>query len=82
MVDSSGHECSRGLSTIHHRSGSDDGVGLMLVQTPAEQGVLNIQGQLDAAVREDLDDWQKLFSKQFYNIFLRVGRIRNYKVQP
>ena len=30
---------------------------------------------------DDLDDWQKHFSKQFHHLFRRVGRIRNYKVQ-
>ena len=57
-------------------------LGLMLVQAPAGQGVHNIQKQVDAAEQgEDLDDWQNHFSKQFHNLFHKVGRIRNYKVQ-
>ena len=57
-------------------------LGLMLVQALVEQGVHNIQKQVEAAEQgEDLDDWQNHFSKQFYNLFYRVGRIRNYKFQ-
>ena len=42
----------------------------------------NFQKQGDTAAQgEDLDDWQKDFSKQFHHYFHRVGRIRNYKVQ-
>ena len=45
-------------------------LGLMLVHAPAEQRILNIQEQVDAAAQgEDLDDWQKHLSKQFYNFF-------------
>ena len=29
----------------------------------------------------ELDSWQSYFSKQFSNLFNRVGKIRNYKVQ-
>ena len=55
-------------------------LGLMLIQAPAEQGVQKIQKPVDAAaLGEDLDDWQKHFSKQFYNLFHRC--IRNYKVR-
>ena len=53
-------------------------LGLMLVQAPAEHGVHNVQKQGETAEQgEDLDDWQKHFSKQFQ----RVGRSHNYKVQ-
>ena len=31
--------------------------------------------------KDDLDDWQKHFSRQFHHLFRRVGRIRNYKLQ-
>ena len=55
---------------------------LMLVQAPAEHRVHNIQKQGETAEQEEvLDDWKKHFSKQFYHLFHRVGRIRNYKVQ-
>ena len=54
----------------------------MLVQTPAEQGVHNIQKKGDIMeMDEDLDDWQRHFSKQFNHLFHRVGLIRKYKVQ-
>ena len=47
-------------------------LGLMLVQALVEQGVHNIQKQVEAAEQgEDLDDWQNHFSKQFYNLFLQ-----------
>ena len=53
-------------------------LGLMLVQAPSEQGVHNMQPDGSTVeLDDDLDDWQKHFSKQFH----RVGRIRNYKVQ-
>ena len=29
----------------------------------------------------ELDSWQTYFSKQFSNLFNRVGKIRNYKLQ-
>ena len=57
-------------------------LGLMLVQAPSEQGVHNIQPDGSTLeLDDDLDDWQKHFSKQFHHGFCRVGRIRNYKVQ-
>ena len=41
-------------------------LGLMLVQAPAEHGVHKTQKQGETAAHGDhLDDWQKLFSKQF-----------------
>ena len=55
---------------------------LMLVQAPVEQGVLNIQGQSDIRnQKEDLDDWQIRFSRPIHNLFQRVARTGNYKVQ-
>ena len=45
-------------------------LGLMSVQAPSEQGVHNIQP--DGSILElddDLDDWQKHFSKQFHKLF-------------
>ena len=57
-------------------------LGLMLVQAPLEQGVPNIQQHGETVkLDEDLDDWQRHFSKQFHHLFCRVGRIPNYKVQ-
>ena len=56
-------------------------LGMKLIQAPAEERVLNIQGQLDTdAQGDDLDDWEKHFSKKFNNLFHRVGRICKYKV--
>ena len=53
----------------------------MLVQAPAEHGVHNVQKQGETAEQgEDLDDWQKHFSKPFH-LFHRVGLSHNYKVQ-
>ena len=57
-------------------------LGLMLVQAPSMQGVHSIQShESTAETDDDLNDWQKHFSKQFHHLFRRVGRIRNYKVQ-
>ena len=57
-------------------------LGLMLVQAPSEQGVHNIQQHGNTVEMDgDLDDWQRHFSKHFHQLFRRVGRIRNYKVQ-
>ena len=54
----------------------------MLVQAPSEQGVHSIQSNGSTVeTKDDVDDWQKHFSKQFQHLFRRVGRIRNYKVQ-
>ena len=56
--------------------------GLMLVQAPPEKGVYSIHSHGGTVeTDENLDDWQKLFSKQFHHLFRRVGHIRNYKVQ-
>ena len=57
-------------------------LGLMSVQAPSVQRVHSIQSHGSIVeTDDDLDDWQKHFSKQFYHLFRRVGRIRNYKVQ-
>ena len=57
-------------------------LGLMLVKAPSMQGVHSIKSHGSTAeTDDDLNDWQKHFSKQFHHLFRRVGRIRNYKVQ-
>ena len=60
-------------------------LGLQLVQRTPEQKVMSVQGEqprAETSSKEDsLDPWQTYFSKQFNNIFLRVGKIKNYKVQ-
>ena len=44
-----------------------------------------VQGEQPGAemsnVEESLDPWQTYFSRQFKNLFHRVGKIKNYKVQ-
>ena len=56
-------------------------LGLMLVQASSTEGVNSIHSKEGTvATDNDLDDWQKFFSKQFHHLFRRVGRIRNYKV--
>ena len=55
---------------------------LMLVQAQSAKGVHSIQShESTVETDDDLDDWQKHFSRQFHHLFRRVGRIRNYKVQ-
>ena len=58
-------------------------LGLMLVQAPTEQRVHKIYSQTESAeqTEDHLDDWQRHFGKHFYQLFYRVGRIRNYEVQ-
>ena len=58
-------------------------LGLQLVQqSPGEQIMSIGEGNQNALEPEgELDSWQTYFSKQFSNIFSRVGKIRNYKVQ-
>ena len=45
---------------------------------------MSVQGEQagpEATEEEDsLDPWQTYFSKQFNNLFNRVGKIKNYKV--
>ena len=57
-------------------------LGLQLVQqTPGDQIMSIGEGSHDALEPEgELDSWQTYFSKQFSNLFSRVGKIRNYKV--
>ena len=58
-------------------------LGLHLVQqSPGKQIMFIEEGNQDALEPEgELDSWQTCFSKQFSNLFSRVGKIRNYKVQ-
>ena len=59
-------------------------LGLQLVQqSPGEQIMSIEEGSKDALEPEgELDSWETYFSKQqFSNLFSRVGKIRNYKVQ-
>ena len=56
-------------------------LGLQLVQqSPGEQIMSIGEGNQDA-LEPELDSWQTYFSKQFSNLFSRVGKMRNYKVQ-
>ena len=59
-------------------------LGLQIVQRTPEEKVLSAQGEQpgDKAEGEEdsLDPWQTYFSKQFNNLFHRVGKIKNYKV--
>ena len=60
-------------------------LGLQIVQRTPEQKVMSVQGkQLGAETsseEDSLDPWQTYFSKQFDNLFHRVGKIKSYKVQ-
>ena len=59
-------------------------LGLQIVQKASEENVMSVQGEhFGAEVTEgedSLDPWQIYFSKQFNNLFNRVGKIKNYKV--
>ena len=59
-------------------------LGLQIVQKAPEENVMSVQGEqpgADATEEEDsLDPWQNYFSKQFKNLFNRVGKVKNYKV--
>ena len=59
-------------------------LGLQLVQqSPPGDQIMSIdEVDPEPAVPEgELDSWQTYFSKQFSNLFNRVGKIRNYKAQ-
>ena len=57
-------------------------LGLMLVQALPAKRVLSIHSHGGTVeTDDDLDDWQKHFSKQFHHLFCRIGRIRKYKLQ-
>ena len=60
-------------------------LGLQLLQRTPEQKVMSVQGEqpgAETSSKEDsLDPWQTYFSEQFDNLFHRIGKIKNYKVQ-
>ena len=60
-------------------------LGLQIVQRTPEQKVMSVQGKQPGAEtsseEDSLNPWQTYFSKQFDNLFHRVGKIKNYKVQ-
>ena len=58
-------------------------LGLQLVQQSPEDQIMSIDevDQETSGPEGELDSWQTNFSKQFANLFNRVGKIRNYKVQ-
>ena len=59
-------------------------LGLQIVQKTPEENVMSVQSDQSAAeateVKDSLDHWQTYFSKQFGNLFNRVGKINNYRV--
>ena len=57
-------------------------LGLKLTQAPVKEGIKNIHGQLAHYEQgAALDDEQKHFSKPFSNVFNRIERICNDKIQ-
>ena len=56
-------------------------LGLQIVQKAPEENVMSVQNDQSGAeateVEDSLDHWQTYFSKQFENLFNRVGKIRN-----
>ena len=56
-------------------------LGLQIVQRNPGQEVLSIQETVGEKGEGQLEKWQNYFSKLFCNIFKRVGKIRNYRVQ-
>ena len=59
-------------------------LGFQLVQKSPGEQIMSIEEGIQVALKPEgeLDSWQTYFSKQFSNRFSRVGKIRNYKVQP
>ena len=59
-------------------------LGLQIVQMAPEGNVMSVQSDQgtveETDVEDSLDNWQIYFSKQFENLFNRVGKIKNYKV--
>ena len=56
-------------------------LGLQIVQRNPGQEVLSIQETAGEEGEGQLEKWQDYLSKLFSNLFKRVGKIRNYKVQ-
>ena len=54
------------------------------MQRTPEEKMLSVQeeqpGPETTSEEDSLDPWQTYFSKQFNNLFHRVGQIKNYKV--
>ena len=59
-------------------------LGLQIEHKAPEENVMSVQGEKPGAEategEESLDPWQMYFSKEFNNLFNRVGKIKNYKV--
>ena len=59
-------------------------LGLQIVQKAPEENVMSVQGEKPGVESTEgegsLDPWQIYFSKQFNNLFNRVGKIKSYKV--
>ena len=67
---------------VNYYKGSNACTGAQAGPSAGGGGVTSMQEQLAKCNQKaDLDDWQKHFSKQFSNLFQRVERIRNYKLQ-
>ena len=58
-----------------------DKLGLKLIQQQPKITVMAIDRDATDVLETRLSPWQDYFSKQFANLFNRVGKIRNYKVQ-
>ena len=56
-------------------------LGLQLVQQSPGDQIMSIENQDALEPEGELDSWQTYFSRQFSNLFNRVGQIGNYKVQ-
>ena len=59
-------------------------LGLQIVQRTPEEKEMSVQeehpGPETTSEEDSLDPWQTYYSKQFNNLFHRVGKIKNYKV--
>ena len=89
MIQSNGWNIHARIKTIGMNRPSIIGrdlmtqLGLQLVhQSPGDQIMSIGEENQDALEPEgELDSWKTYFSQQFPNLFNRVGKIRNYKVQ-
>ena len=54
---------------------------LQLVQKKPAHKVMSIQDESDSDDGNELEKWQDYFSELSSNLFIRVGKIRNYKVR-
>ena len=59
-------------------------LGLQIVQKAPEENVMSVQSDQSAVeatdVADSLDHWQTYFSKQFENLFNRVGKMKIHRV--